>query len=398
MMMINRRRVCGGKSLPYDAEIEYLESLGEVILSKGAYINTEFTPKNTTRVVIKVKGNYVADRWFFGARTAYANNAFGFYGNNSSTFFAAQYGGNYIDFGKYDFENSRVIVDFNGAAGTCTLSSEYGSTVSKGIGAGSFTAPCPLCLFCLNNNGNAISFAGTKMYAAKIYDNGVLVRDYIPVRKGTTGYLYDKISGQLFGNAGTDDFILGADKLGALPVGYTQVEYIERGVNDAYIDTGYVLDFSETIELKMSVISWNGSYDRIFGNYNNEDSNCTRVIRDGANNSNLFVEYNRKAKGGATIVPMTLGQPFVLSLSNSEYVMDGVSYTPKELTGNAYNSTLKICESPNTKARIYYVKIGNKRDFIPCISPNGHVGLFDLKEGWFYRSNTNNAFTAGPVV
>jgi hypothetical protein len=41
---------------------------------------------------------------------------------------------------------------------------------------------------------------------------GVLTEHFIPVRVGTTGYMYDKVSGQLFGNVGTGDFILGADK------------------------------------------------------------------------------------------------------------------------------------------------------------------------------------------
>jgi hypothetical protein len=41
--------------------------------------------------------------------------------------------------------------------------------------------------------------------------NGVCVFDAIPVRVGNVGYMYDKISGQLFGNAGTGDFILGND-------------------------------------------------------------------------------------------------------------------------------------------------------------------------------------------
>ena len=36
--------------------------------------------------------------------------------------------------------------------------------------------------------------------------------DLIPVRVGTTGYMYDKVSGQLFGNAGTGSFGLGPDK------------------------------------------------------------------------------------------------------------------------------------------------------------------------------------------
>jgi len=51
------------------------------------------------------------------------------------------------------------------------------------------------------------------MYNFSIYnENDVLLRDYIPVRVGQTGYLYDMISGRLFGNAGTGDFVLGPDK------------------------------------------------------------------------------------------------------------------------------------------------------------------------------------------
>ena len=50
-----------------------------------------------------------------------------------------------------------------------------------------------------------------KIYGQKIYLNNVLVRDFIPVRVGQVGYLYDKVSGQLFGNLGTDSFILGPD-------------------------------------------------------------------------------------------------------------------------------------------------------------------------------------------
>lgn len=45
----------------------------------------------------------------------------------------------------------------------------------------------------------------------KIWNNGALVRDFIPVRVGTIGYMYDKVSKQLFENAGTGDFVLGPD-------------------------------------------------------------------------------------------------------------------------------------------------------------------------------------------
>lgn len=35
--------------------------------------------------------------------------------------------------------------------------------------------------------------------------------DFIPVRVGQVGYLYDRVSGQLFGNSGTGAFIVGPD-------------------------------------------------------------------------------------------------------------------------------------------------------------------------------------------
>jgi len=46
----------------------------------------------------------------------------------------------------------------------------------------------------------------------KAWSNGVLIRDLIPVRKGQVGYLFDRVSGALFGNAGTGAFIIGPDK------------------------------------------------------------------------------------------------------------------------------------------------------------------------------------------
>ena len=52
-----------------------------------------------------------------------------------------------------------------------------------------------------------------KLYSFRIEDdNNINIIDLIPVRVGTTGYMYDRVSGQLFGNDGTGDFIVGPDK------------------------------------------------------------------------------------------------------------------------------------------------------------------------------------------
>lgn len=54
-----------------------------------------------------------------------------------------------------------------------------------------------------------------KIFGAQIGLNSVLVRDFIPVRVGSgafaVGYFYDRVSGELFGNAGTGAFVIGSD-------------------------------------------------------------------------------------------------------------------------------------------------------------------------------------------
>lgn len=51
----------------------------------------------------------------------------------------------------------------------------------------------------------------TRLRNMKIYQGGTLVRDFIAVRVGQVGYLYDKVSGELFGNSGTGSFTIGSD-------------------------------------------------------------------------------------------------------------------------------------------------------------------------------------------
>ena len=56
-----------------------------------------------------------------------------------------------------------------------------------------------------------INESGTRLiYSAKIYDNGALVRDFIPALDGgNIPCMYDRITNQYFYNQGTGDFIAG---------------------------------------------------------------------------------------------------------------------------------------------------------------------------------------------
>lgn len=57
-----------------------------------------------------------------------------------------------------------------------------------------------------------LQYGKIRIYATKMYNGTLLVRDFIPVKMNGIGYMYDKVSGQLFGNSGTGNFILGPDK------------------------------------------------------------------------------------------------------------------------------------------------------------------------------------------
>lgn len=67
----------------------------------------------------------------------------------------------------------------------------------------------------LTNSGGVSPFAIMRVWRSKIYDNGVLVRDYKPIRvgSGTTwqGALLDEVNRKVYRNAGMGAFTYGAD-------------------------------------------------------------------------------------------------------------------------------------------------------------------------------------------
>ena len=210
MMMINRRRVCGGKSLPYDAEIEYLES------RNGAYIDTQVTAKHQTNIEIKLRftgdveqtaipyGFYylhkLSNRFYYRP----ASNSYVYVFHNATTFNLLNMRSDSL-WHTIQTDVNQFIID--------SLSFQSSSSSYTG------TTTCKFLLFGqdVSNNGNTHSFSGTSdtsfvdIAYAKIFDGDTLIHDFIPVRVGQVGYMYDKVSGTLFGNAGTGDFILGPD-------------------------------------------------------------------------------------------------------------------------------------------------------------------------------------------
>jgi len=198
----------GGSSLPYDAEVEYLMTDG------SAYIDTGIQGKCAFEIVGGIKRSLTVAAGLFGYRASTTSN-------NQCLIW---YGDGHSNSGKlrFDFGSGTTAKVQN-----MTSASVANDTLLKynlaSLSAGSQTITPQLnsqepttgnlYLLGLNTNGAlSLNQDGTYVKSAKIGKGGLTVRDYIPVRVGTVGYLYDKISGQLFGNANnTGAFTLGSD-------------------------------------------------------------------------------------------------------------------------------------------------------------------------------------------
>lgn len=186
-----------------------------------------------------------------------------------------------------------------------------------------------------------------------------------------------------------------------LPAGYTLLEYIENQ-GDSWIDTGCTLDFSETIKIKMSVSDYRGNYGGIFGNYGNEDSNCTRIIQNNGNPNKALIYLNNKAYAGGKGCDINgLNQVNTFEISADDVVVNGSSIgLPSTVHGNEYNTNIKLFRYSNNSVygKLYGFLISGKRDMVPVRSPENVVGMYDTINGVFYGSATSTPFIAGPEI
>ena len=182
----------------YDSEVQYIESTGT------QYINTGigFTESLSTRMqfcLTKLNSN---NQLLYGAwadNSSYPKTQFL---TNSSNVFAPVYETEYV--------SARLTDTGSIINGTAAYSNKFYDVTVFSPAQSESTLNC--YLFARDNDvNNYLPYNGLRLYACKMTQNGVVVRDFIPVRKNGVGYLYDKISDQLFGNIGTGNFIIGPD-------------------------------------------------------------------------------------------------------------------------------------------------------------------------------------------
>jgi len=189
--------------------VEYLQNT----VGGGQYIDTGFTPNQDTRVIATYMGPTSATGRgaAFGSRQTSTSRTFDFMFSSADDM--------RFDYGNYSTGHTgpaaiygqKVTVDIN--KNHCDVYNESGAKVwDVSLSYSTFQTPGNLFLFGLNNGGSfaVSSDASFRFYSFKIYDDGTLIRDFIPVLDPNgVACMYDTVSGEYFYNAGTGDFVAG---------------------------------------------------------------------------------------------------------------------------------------------------------------------------------------------
>lgn len=175
-------------------KLQWIESSGT------QYVDTRFTPDQDTGIEVDFQLNALnANNFIAGARYSTSSQNYTILMNTEN---AWRYGYNTTvgSAGSADLNRHTIKTEKNKLYLDNTLA--YTATYAN------FTANGTAFIFAIN--APTISYGKLRLYACKLYDNGTLVRDYVPAKtvEGEVG-LYDRVNDEFYRNAGTGSFTAG---------------------------------------------------------------------------------------------------------------------------------------------------------------------------------------------
>lgn len=197
-------KISSGPIIPDEyQQVEYIESDG------NQYIDTDYIPNYETKIYCKFAHNeHVLDTPVFGARTSNSGNQYVLWshpeGYTATGKSQTNFNGKIQTLENYP-EETMVEFEYSKTGGKYGLIEWTWSTTSG-------TPNVTLAMFTLKQGTNIDKrkFSG-KMWAFKIWDKEILVRDFIPCyRKSDNAIgMYDIVNGTFYANLGTGNFTKG---------------------------------------------------------------------------------------------------------------------------------------------------------------------------------------------
>lgn len=207
---------------PFYTELEYIES------TDTQYIDIDFTPDSTTKFSIDLQyTNLNSSVYMVNGKSAYDGNSRCAIGYDYNLTWYWGIADKNLRYGTIDDERHTIWLDLlNSSYGIDDLS--FTDTFSWSTTTGKIS------LFCRNNGGNSRDgYCKCKIYGSKLYTNGTLVMDLIPVLdENDTPCLFDLISKKFLYNKGTGQFSYKlAYKRKLKYIESTGNQYLNSGIN-----------------------------------------------------------------------------------------------------------------------------------------------------------------------
>ena len=178
--------------------VEYIESSGT------QYIDTWFKPNQDTSIVMDIQPLEGGTSPYYGSRNNLEEASFALW-NIQSNQVRFDYNTT-MNTMNVSANTSRVLVNVNKNA---INYGDYTTSASYKI----FQSDYTMCLLGLkDSNGVDERQMSAKLYSCKIYNNGVLIRDYIPAKDADgVGGLFDKVNMEFVYSSGTSQFVAGPE-------------------------------------------------------------------------------------------------------------------------------------------------------------------------------------------
>lgn len=367
-------------------KLTHIESTGT------QYINTGFKPNNNTRVVMDAQATATGTYVYWGARTGSLSKTFCCFVFATSV--RSDYGTTQKNISTSN-TTSRVIVEQN--KNVCT----HGE-LSVSHDAQTFQCDFPLYLLAANTNGSAeYASMPAKVYSCRIYDNGTLIRYYVPcINPSGDAGLFDVVNQQFYGNAGTGVFTPGSRTDVVLPDAYKRLAYIESN-GTQYIDTGVPNVLTSKFVLRSTIAFTNTTGTQIMGFSGNAGYGIGVASGNWWDMSGASVTATANAK--CNIALTMQGSTFSKRVDSTIVTGSRVEYSQVKnvLLCAAWDTMNSTVVSYYLHCRLYdtqvFVDDSLVRDFIPCVNDLGQVGMFDLVSQQFFGNSGTGAFIAGAL-
>ena len=168
-------------------------ALDYIDVPRGTFIDTGFKPDSNTRVVMDVTVQNTFEYWFGAWNVAWDNGAFAVC-NDGGNVYVAYGSGNQCGGSGRLVPGGRHVLDYSN--GVFRIDGNVHTTRTGTFGALNHN----LYLFAQNRGGAASPHASQgaiRCHSCKIFDNGTLIRDYVPTNVPSSGF-FDKVAGTFF--------------------------------------------------------------------------------------------------------------------------------------------------------------------------------------------------------